>query len=275
MERPLDVGRALTEGDELHFEVRGAGTPLLMIAGGAGDAGYYTFVAEILADEFKVITYDRRGHSRSSRREPVNFEVTQQGRDAVAVLSATGHQSALIFGSSGGGVIALELAKNHPGTVQAMVVHEPPVLRMLPDGAEWLARHSEFYALASRGQPMEAMEKFLATTAVPPTLHQHLPADFRARTLLNREHFLLNELLPIGSYTPDIEAIRRNGVRIAVAAGADTMAASAYYGMTAPILSGLLDCPLVLFPGHHVSYMDMPEPWSDTLRTTLAEFTNK
>jgi hypothetical protein len=57
----LTTDRVTTEDDKIYYEYRGHGRPLLMIAGGLGDAGVYTFVADILADEFKVITYDRRG----------------------------------------------------------------------------------------------------------------------------------------------------------------------------------------------------------------------
>ncbi|MDR9854946.1 hypothetical protein RJP21_15130 [Paenibacillus sp. VCA1] len=59
-------GFVKTEGDELYYEVRGEGELLLMITGVGGDAGFYTYVADILADEYQVITYDRRGNSRSS-----------------------------------------------------------------------------------------------------------------------------------------------------------------------------------------------------------------
>ena len=46
------------------------GPALLMISGAGGDAGYYAGVAEELDDAFTVITYDRRGNSRSTGRLP-------------------------------------------------------------------------------------------------------------------------------------------------------------------------------------------------------------
>src|SRR5262249_57926060 len=100
----LNTGLVTAEGDELYYEVRGQGQPLLMIPG-SGDGGLYTFVADSLCNEYKVITYDRRGNSRSTRNEPQNFEIAQQSRDAVAVIQATGATSAFIFGNSGGAVI--------------------------------------------------------------------------------------------------------------------------------------------------------------------------
>jgi len=88
-------GRVTTEGDELYYEVRGQGQPLLMIAPGGGDGWQYSFVADMLADEYKVITYDRRSNGRSTMNDPQNFEISQQSRDAVAVLHAAGETSAL------------------------------------------------------------------------------------------------------------------------------------------------------------------------------------
>jgi pimeloyl-ACP methyl ester carboxylesterase len=61
----VQTGCVTTEGDDLYYEVRGHGQPLLMISGGGGDAGFFSLVADILSDEYKVITYDRRGNSRS------------------------------------------------------------------------------------------------------------------------------------------------------------------------------------------------------------------
>jgi pimeloyl-ACP methyl ester carboxylesterase len=63
-------GRAAGGGCELYFERRGSGPPLLLIVGGGGDCGYYEEVAGILADEFTVLSYDRRGNSRSILHGP-------------------------------------------------------------------------------------------------------------------------------------------------------------------------------------------------------------
>ena len=130
---PTKSDRVTTEGDELYYEVRGQGQPLLMISGGGGDGGSYSLVAEILSDEYNIITYDRRANARSTMNDPQNFEVSQQSRDAVAVLRAAGETSAFVFGNSSGAVIALDMAKTHPQSVQAIVAHEPPLARVHPE----------------------------------------------------------------------------------------------------------------------------------------------
>jgi pimeloyl-ACP methyl ester carboxylesterase len=97
----------------------------------------YSRIADILSDEFKVITYDRRANARSTMNDPQNFEISQQSRDAVAVLHELGEPRALFFGNSSGAVIALDLAKTHPESVTAVVAHEPPLARVHPQARKW------------------------------------------------------------------------------------------------------------------------------------------
>src|SRR5262245_48466319 len=133
----IQSGRVTTEGADLYYEVRGAGEPLLMIAPGGGDGWQYSWIADILADEFKVITYDRRANARSTMNAPQNFEIGQQSRDAVAVLRAAHETSAFVFGNSSGAVIAVDLAKTQPQAVRAIVAHEPPLARVHPHARTW------------------------------------------------------------------------------------------------------------------------------------------
>ena len=157
---PTKSDRVTTEGDELYYEVRGQGRPLLMIPGGGGDGGSYSLVAEILSREYRVIAYDRRANGRSTMNAPQNFEVSQQSRDAVAVLRAAGETSAFVFGNSSGAVIALDMAKTHPESVQAIVAHEPPLARAHPNTRKWQRFFAEIYHTAFRyGAPL-AMLRF-------------------------------------------------------------------------------------------------------------------
>ena len=51
---------AVVNGTVLYYEKKGNGPALLFIAGSTGDAGNFTRAADLLADEFTVVTYDRR-----------------------------------------------------------------------------------------------------------------------------------------------------------------------------------------------------------------------
>lgn len=137
-------GVAPTEGARLYFERRGSGPPLLLIAGGGGDCGPFGPLADLLAADFCVLTYDRRGNSRSHLLgAPRRTSVAEQSRDALAVVAANGFGAARIFGNSGGATVALDLAAHHPSAAEAVVAHEPPVPLVLPGGEAWLAGYDE------------------------------------------------------------------------------------------------------------------------------------
>src|SRR5581483_12259826 len=100
-------------GARLYYEVRGAGPVLLLICGGVYDAAGYAALAGELADRYTVVTYDRRGNSRSAAgvpHEPQRLEV--HGDDAYRVLTAVGvtaREPAYVFGNSSGASIGLDL----------------------------------------------------------------------------------------------------------------------------------------------------------------------
>jgi pimeloyl-ACP methyl ester carboxylesterase len=275
----LQTGYVTAEGDEIYYEVRGYGQPLLMIPGGGGDARVYSFVADILSDEYKVITYDRRANSRSTMNAPQNFEISQQSRDAVAVLCAAGETSAFIFGNSSGAVIALDMAKTQPQAIRALIVHEPPLVSLHPQPRKWQRFFAGVYWMAfGLGTPL-AMLRFVLGVGLPMRPMIRAPRDSgifkekRHELSMRPENvsdfFVKQELLPVTNYRPDVEAIQKNGIKVFMAAGKTSLDKKRFYAQTAPILADMLCCEMVLLPGHHVSYLDMPEEWATVLRTVL------
>jgi hypothetical protein len=77
------------------------------------------------------------------------------------------------------------------------------------------------------------------------------------------------ELLPVTNYLPDFERIRRNGVRVFVAVSKYGVDRKAWYAQVAQILAEKLGCELITFPGHHGSFLDMPDEFAATLRDVL------
>ncbi len=276
---PLQSGRVTTEGDTLYYEVRGQGAPLLMIAPAGGDGWQYAAVAEILADEYKVICYDRRANGRSTRNMPQNFEISQQSRDAVAVLLAVGEQSAFVFGNSSGAVIALDMAKTQPQAVRAAIVHEAPVARMIPSARKWQRFFAGIYLTAYRyGSSMAALQftagvnlpvKKLINASKGINLHQKESSEKYMSPQEASEVLVKLELLPVTNYLPDIERIKQNGTRVFIAVGEWGLARKAWYVEAAQVMAERLGCELVTFPGHHGSFMDLPVEWAACLRNII------
>jgi pimeloyl-ACP methyl ester carboxylesterase len=128
------------EWDEALLRKQGLGQSLLFIAGSTGDAGNFTRVADLLADEFTVVTYDRRGNSRSER--PAGWtttSVSEQTDDAAGIIRRLGLEPAVVFGASAGGAIALDLMLRHPHLVRAGILQEPALFSVLPDPVAALA----------------------------------------------------------------------------------------------------------------------------------------
>ena len=140
---PSKTGTLEVPGANLYYEIRGSGPVLLLICGGVYDAAGYAGLAQQLADRYTVVTYDRRGNSRSPLDGPPEHQsIEVHGDDAHRVLSAvgvTGSEPARVFGNSSGAMIGLELAARHPGQVRTVVAHEPPIFELLPDRDHWRA----------------------------------------------------------------------------------------------------------------------------------------
>src|SRR5207302_5950443 len=132
-------------GASLYYEVRGAGPVLLMMPGGPADAGAFRNIAGYLDSDYTVVTYDPRGLSHSTLEVPVQDDriVEIFADDAHRLLTATAKEPAFVFASSGGAVIALELAARHPEQVRTLVSHEPPAPALLPDPARERAAMEE------------------------------------------------------------------------------------------------------------------------------------
>jgi len=275
----VQAGRVTTEGDDLYYEVRGMGPALLMIAPAGGDGWQYSAVAEILADEYKMIVYDRRANARSTMNAPQNFEISQQSRDALAVLHAAGETSAFVFGNSSGAVIALDLAKTHPEAVRAVIVHEAPIPRVLPNARKWQYFFASVHLTAYRFGPSLAALQFMFGVHLPVFQLIRATQGVNKHRQQSREPYLSPkmaaevltklELLPVTNYLPDVARIKQNGVRVFMAVGEWGLARKAWYVEAAQILADQVGCELVTFPGHHGSFMDMPNEWAATLRSIL------
>src|SRR5262245_54513471 len=121
------------DGATLFYRVRGSGSLLLILPGGDGDADTADALRNELIDRYTVITYDRRGMSRSKIDPGQSLTLARHSDDAHRLLAALTERSAFVFGSSIGALIGLDLVARHPEQVGVLVAHEPPAFELLPD----------------------------------------------------------------------------------------------------------------------------------------------
>ena len=106
----------------IEYYIEGSGPPLLLISGFTAQAsGWSDPFVELLQRHFQTIRYSHRGTGTSDR---LSGEITLRdlADDAAGILTALGIEKAHVLGVSMGGMIAQELALNHPKRVQGLVL---------------------------------------------------------------------------------------------------------------------------------------------------------
>ena len=251
----------------LHYEVRGSG-PVLMLIGHPMDSSGFAGIAPLLADDHTVVTYDPRGfgHSAIDDRDQ-DAEPDLLADDVRRVLEAVGGGPARVFGSSGGAVTGLALVARHPGHVQTLVAHEPPVALLLPDAEKARADVHDIYDTYRSSGIADAWHKFFAFAgiAVPPQGEGVAPSDQMVAT---SERFFAHGTLPIALYEPDLAALHAASARVVVAAGTSSRGELAH--RSAAALAERLGTPLITFPGGHGGFATDAEDFAALLRRTLA-----
>jgi 3-oxoadipate enol-lactonase len=115
------VPNAGLDGLELHYEERGSGRPMLLVAGIPAVADDWAPLAERLSVSRRIIAFDNRGSGRSTVT-PGPYSTAQLAADAIALLDHLGIERADVFGMSLGGMIAQEMAIGRPDRVDRLVL---------------------------------------------------------------------------------------------------------------------------------------------------------
>src|SRR5215467_13670186 len=128
-------------GAHLSYEVSGSGPLLILIPGASGVGEVFRQVARDLSARYQVVTYDRRGFSRSHLDGPQDYDhrLSTDADDVRHLIEHLTDQPAIVFGNSSGALVALEVLIQSAEQVQTIVAHEPPAVSLLPDAAKWWA----------------------------------------------------------------------------------------------------------------------------------------
>jgi pimeloyl-ACP methyl ester carboxylesterase len=199
----------------LYYEITGdAEDRLVLVHGSWGNHANWDRVVPALAESFRVLTYDRRGHSQS---EPSTGEGTfdQDVADLGALIRHLDFAPALIVGNSFGAIVVLGLATRQPDLFRGLSVHEPPLLGLLAgDSAyepmldEVNRRIEAVLELIRQGDAAGASERFVETVAVGPGGWAQLPPTLRQTFVENASTFL-DESRDPDWLTLDLEALSR------------------------------------------------------------------
>ena len=266
------------EGALLKVWHQGAGPLLILIQGGGGDGGRFNDSIPALSTNYCVSTYDRRGNGQSTVVNPAKLNPMESARDVIAIIKALGHSKASLFGTSSGGLIALQLVASYPEYVDACVIHEIPIISILPE--ENIRRTDSAYAVIQTYEKKgaeAALAQFRAKVWEKPT--GPTSSTNQGRVELAEEQlkksqaphkldfFFKYEFLVFHIYTPNLNQCRATGVPIATVEGVESK--GVFHAKSAQIQSEILNCRHVVWPGAHAPFMTHPEVFAEELHKTL------
>ncbi|MET9212193.1 MULTISPECIES: alpha/beta fold hydrolase [unclassified Nocardia] len=263
-------------GAELYYEMRGRGPTLLISQSGEGGARRSEALVRELEADFTVITYDRRGLSRSRIHGTPGGSIATHADDAHRLLAALTDAPVAMLGCSMGASIGLHLAVTHPGQLSTLIAHEPvsPWLLAATERAHHLAELAECQEVFRAQGWRAALAPMVRTLGIDPANQEIEPgvrlAPIDADRARNFEYFLDHDFTAVRADHIDVAALRDSPTRIVPATGRTT-AHHVFDHKCARELADLRATPLVEFPGGHNGNLTHPTAYAEAVRAVLAE----
>jgi pimeloyl-ACP methyl ester carboxylesterase len=274
------MATAHVNGVRLFCEVSGDGDPpLVLVHGSWVSHHHWDLAAPLLARSFRVVTYDRRGHSQSER-PPGQGSVHQDVADLAALIEHLELAPAWVAGNSFGGSIALRLATERPDLLRGVVAHEPPLFALLADDPELapvleevVARVGAVVERIRAGDHAGAAEQFVETVALGPGMWAQMP-DRDQRTMIANALTFLDE-----TYDPDqptLDTDRLGAFPKPVLLTVGDHSPPAFAPVVAKLAQALPHAQVVpLADAGHIPHLSHPDTYAQAVATSITSLTSK
>ncbi len=139
-DHPQAISKFVTvDGANLHFVIKGAGRPVVLIHGNPGSSQDWAKLYDPLAARYKAVAFDRPGHGHSDRPNHRDVTVDVQARLLCAALDELRIERPILVGHSWGGALALVYALLYPRDVSGLVLLAPAVYES-EDGLSFVSK---------------------------------------------------------------------------------------------------------------------------------------
>lgn len=265
------MATAKVNGVELFYEVTGAGSRLVLTHGSWTDGSGWAPSVQWLAERFEVVTWDRRGHSRSQDGDGAG-SLAEDAADLAGLIEHLDGGMVHLVGNSYGAIVTLTLMIDRPDLVASVAVHEPPLFSLLDgtpdrgiaDALIAVQRPLESVAaLIEAGAHRAAAEHFVDNVALGPGWWEQLPESFRA-VLEHNAGTYLDELHDPTSLSIDTAGLAATAVPLLLT-----------YGTASPrLFPAVVDELALLVPAARIEVLDgaghiphatHPDRWTATL----------
>ena len=256
------------ENISLYYEVHGKGEPLMLIHGAVVDAWLYENTVKFLEKHFMVITFDRRGSSRSTAEEGVSYDLDAQISDVKDILDELKIDEVTIAGASAGAIVGHYFLMQYPQRVKKLIMYEPPLLALTMEDEdspkEWVAMMKD---LIARGKLNKALFEFAQSIGSTDDRAPQKPEEISTREMENFYHFLKNEYDVFIDYYPDIEKSMEYADKFLLAVGESSK--DAPYAKATRKFASLLNKKVLYYPGYHNLPADLPMEFAICILGTL------
>jgi pimeloyl-ACP methyl ester carboxylesterase len=256
-------------GVRLLVEESGSGEPLVLVHGSWDDRQVWALIEEDLARRFRVVSYDRRGHTDSEdSAEPGS---RRDDEDDLADLIATrGLAPANVVANSFGASIALGLAARRPELFRTICAHEPPLLSLAADDPA-VAQLGEVIApvleLIERGESEAAARDFVENI-VGPGAWEMMPEAERASMAANADTFAGEAR---DSAWADIDLDGLGGITVPVVLTQGDQSPPFFSRIIARLAEGMDSAEVRTLPGAgHVPHMTHPAEYVAVINRFVA-----
>ncbi|WP_433413941.1 alpha/beta fold hydrolase [Microtetraspora malaysiensis] len=158
-----------TDGTPIAYDRIGSGPAVILIGGGPTDRSANAPVADLLAGDYTVYNYDRRGRGQSGDAAP--YSVDREFEDIQALITEAGG-SAMVYGTSGGGILAVQAAARGLA-ITGLALWEVPYILPGTRPAVPADYRDQQFALREQGRHGDMLELFFLEAVL-------MPAEFVA-----------------------------------------------------------------------------------------------
>ena len=154
------------DGTVIAYEKTGNGPPVILVDGALCSRAFGPMpgLAQLLAKDFTVYIYDRRGRNESGDTQP--YSVEREVEDIEALIDEAG-APAFVFGTSSGGALALEAALKLGKKIRKLAIYEPPYNSEKVMMQAWKDYRKQLTELLSAGRRGDAAELFMLSVGTP------------------------------------------------------------------------------------------------------------
>lgn len=107
---------------QIHYREIGSGEPLMMIMGWGADQTAWAFQLPDFSREFRCVIFDNRGSGETDQPDSP-YTTRLMAGDTIGLMDGLGIDRAHLLGLSMGGMIAQEIAIDHPERVRTLELH--------------------------------------------------------------------------------------------------------------------------------------------------------